>query len=570
MTAQEVPPVPDTAHSASDEVVSSVPDGPGSPEVPDEESAEHSYEPLNRLLSETTSSTVVSDGASTAVVGAANMTCGHFVGAVANLCSATLGAGILALPFAMYESGLVFGVFLLLASGWATAASIDLIVQACDFYGLKTYESVVEQALGLKWRQTVEISILIFCGGTAVAYVIAVGDIMERLGDGINDTHKRLAMSLVWLLAMLPLSCLRKMQSLQCASSVGIVSIGTLLVAATVHLFLPSEYKPDGGFLGMQDLELFLWPHHGFISILRACPIFFFAYSCQVNVAQIYDELPGPRVAAGASSAENEETNRGRVRSMSWVTWVAIGLCTTLYASISYVTLMDFGDQVEPNILSCYRLSGRESTLLHLAFLAMALAVIMAFPLNVFPARVSIIQMWEAACAKHSGEPMLICVNDEEARQPLISKPGTTSTYNKSSGNNEAQMERGYEFDPLEPPRTPTPLLSQQSTLGDELQLAPGEEYEEPEFHARQHQFVTLLVAGSALGLALVVPNISVVFGLLGGTTSSLLGFVVPGMLGLAMDGPNKASSWTLIVAGTLVGVVTTGVTVYSTIREAF
>jgi amino acid permease len=130
-------------------------------------------------------------------------------------------------------------------------------------------------------------------------------------------------------------------------------------------------------------------------------------------------------------------------------------------------------------------------------------------------------------------------------------------------------LDRGYEDDPLEPPRNLTPILSQQSTLGDESQLAPGEYEEEPEFHVRQHQFVTLLVAGSALGLALVVPNISVVFGLLGGTTSSILGFVVPGMLGLAMDGPNKTSAWILVVAGTLIGVLTTGVTVYSTIREA-
>lgn len=537
--------------------------GSSSPEVPDEESPQHSYEPLNRLLSHS-ESTVLSDGSSTAVSGSSPraMTCGHFVGAVANLCSATLGAGILALPFAMYESGVVFGFLLLLTSAWATAASIDLIVQACSFYGLATYESVVEKALGLKWRQTVEISILIFCGGTAVAYVIAVGDIMERVGDVENSMHKRLAMSLVWLLAMLPLSCLRKMQSLQCASSVGIMSIGTLLVAATVHLFLPSESKPDSGFLGMQDLELFLWPNHGGLSILRACPIFFFAYSCQVNVAQIYDELPGPRVV-GVTSPTESETDGRRLRSMSWVTWVAIGLCTTLYGSISYVTLMDFGDQVEPNILSCYRLSGRESGLLHLAFLAMALAVIMAFPLNVFPARVSIIQMWEAASAKRSGDTMLICVDDPEARQPLISKDATPSTYNCSEIN-ETHMERGCENDPLRPPRNQTQILSQQSTLGD----AP-DEYEEPEFHARQHQFVTLLVAGSALGLALVVPNIGVVFGLLGGTTSSLLGFVVPGMLGLAMDGPNKTSAWILVVAGTLVGVVTTGVTVYSTVREA-
>ena len=109
----------------------------------------------------------------------------------------------------------------------------------------------------------------------------------------------------------------------------------------------------------------------------------------------------------------------------------------------------------------------------------------------------------------------------------------------------------------------------QQQSLGDESAVVVPSSNNEPEFDARQHRLVTLLVAASALGLALVVPNISVVFGLLGGTTSSLLGFVVPGMLGLTMDGSNKWSAWVLVVAGSFIGIVTTGVTLYSTVNGA-
>ena len=98
------------------------PDAPSSPDCPkpsevsDLESREHTYEPLSRLLSEASEATVLSFGSSATVVDSSSLTCGHFLGAVANLCSATLGAGILALPFAMYESGLVFGVLLLLVT----------------------------------------------------------------------------------------------------------------------------------------------------------------------------------------------------------------------------------------------------------------------------------------------------------------------------------------------------------------------------------------------------------------------------------------------------------------------
>eukprot|EP00934_Nitzschia_sp_Nitz4_P002047 Nitzschia sp. Nitz4//scaffold7_size249615//223583//225280//NITZ4_001212-RA/size249615-processed-gene-0.162-mRNA-1//1//CDS//3329558547//2047//frame0 len=515
----------------------------------------HMTKPMTRMFSEASTSAV----SQASVPTTASALLVRIIGAVANLCSATLGAGILALPFAMYQAGLVCGILLMLASAWGTAASIDLLVVACDSFRMSTYESVVQAALGRKWRQIVEVSILIFCVGTAVAYVIAVGDIVQRVED-LEYAQTRLAMSLVWLLAMLPLSCLRRMQSLQCASSIGIISIGTLLVAATVHLFLPTDPQQSGLEFDFhaQAFENFLWPHQGAISVLRACPIFFFAYSCQVNVAQIYEEMPGTR----GEAATGMESKRVQ---MKWVAWTSIGLCSLLYSGISIVALLDFGDNVKPNILSCYGLQGRESALLHIAFLAMALAVVMAFPLNIFPARVSILQMWEALSKQvdRRPDPMLLCINDD-AQQPLLAKNDEGSG---GIGDNDA-MERGFGDDPLRPPtNTHARVLAQSSTLDS----MPGVEDEDPaeeRFDFGQHVVVSLLVAGSALGLALVVPNISVVFGLLGGTTSALLGFVVPGLLGLEVDRSDK-KAWTLVVAGTMIGVLTTGVTIYSTIAEA-
>ena len=471
-----------------------------------------------------------------------SLTCGSFLGAVANLCSATLGAGILALPFALYQAGIVFGGLLLLSSAWATAASIQLLVLACEKYNLSTYEEVVEKLLGRKFRKTVELSILIFCGGTAVAYVIAVGDIMERVED-LSSTHKRVAMILAWTMAMLPLSCLRRMQSLQCASTVGISSIGILLVAATVHLIHPQSDDGNDNFVSstlLQSLEPFFGPADGsWMAVLRACPIVFFAFSCQVNVCQIYNELPG---------RGGEE----KIQNMRHVTWVAVGLCGMLYSSVSLVTLMDFGKGVTPNILSCYTLSSKE-TLLHVAFLAMALAVVMAFPLNIFPARVSVIQMWNS-----SEKPPM---DDPDALQPLLSGQEERDGY----GSGE-EMELGLSEDlvVVEDPLSVSPLLVQESSLseGDIIDTIEDDE-NLPEFHLGEHMFVTLLVTGSALGLALVVPNISVVFGLLGGTTSSLLGFVFPGLLGLEMDRSN-INAWILVIAGTVIGLLTTGVTIYS------
>ena len=534
----------------------------------------------------------------------ASMTLGHFVGSVANLCSATLGAGILALPFAIEQAGVICGACLLVASAWATSYSIQLLVKACDHYHLSTYESIVQRALGQTWRQIVEVSILIFCGGTAVAYVIAVGDILERaeqqLPDSTGGERKRLKMIVVWFVSMLPLSCLRRMQSLQCASSVGIASILTLLLASAVHLIAPQDPGEDWVSPSFKDLKPFLLPassRNSCLAVLRACPIVFFAFSCQVNVCQIYDELPSSSapslnvndtMSIGGNNDEEEENNRNdnrnKVRSMKWVTWTAVGICGFLYSSISLVTLMDFGHAIRPNILSCYKLTSQE-TLLHVAFVAMALAVVMAFPLNIFPARVSVVQMMMnySKNKNQAGSNSTVLAEEQfsykpEAEQPLLGN-NTKQDNNKnnsgysSNGNDDLEQRCIGGGDPLQ-----SPHLSS-SVDDDDVNIGNRHGDDDENFNFCRHAFLTLLLAGSALGLALVVPNISVVFGLLGGTTSSLLGFVVPGLIGLQMSEssrPNNVNAndssifnnlgcWILVIAGTLIGILTTGVTIYST-----
>ena len=510
----------------------------------------------------------------------------HFFGAVANLCSATLGAGVLALPFALYQAGLVCGSILLCVSAWATASSIQYLVHASDRCELNTYEKVVQHVLGRKSRQVVEVCILIFCGGTAVAYLIAVGDILQQVIRVMTPSTKRWAMTGVWLIAMLPLSCLRRMQSLQCASTVGILSIGTLLLAATVHWIQDSSIsfllllypnndssEPEEWYYSNEEeaaaegsVRSFLWPlHNSWMSVLRACPIVVFAFSCQVNVCQIYDELPGRR--SRRRSTEDTNTTTGadeKVQLMNKVTWTAVALCGILYSSISVVTLMDFGASLKPNILSCYDLTRPHNGLLHAAFIGMALAVVMAFPLNIFPARVSIIQIIKNAAKRRrnsnqDGEIVLcgslsLGDDDNDCREPLlppVAQRQPQPQYSNADDNHniEDPLQRIDSLDESMASSSATPI-----------------DYED-DFDLGQHMGVTLLVSGGALVLALLIPNISVVFGLLGGTTSSLLGFIIPGLLGLKLD-PSDWTAWSLVVAGGVIGVLTTAVTVISTLQE--
>jgi amino acid permease len=480
--------------------------------------------------------------------------------AAANLCSATLGAGVLALPFAMKEAGIVMGVLLLVFSAAITVVSISLIVAAQTAAKEHSMEALSFFYLGMRVKKVTEVCILIFCLGCSVSYVIAVGDILY-----ITLGWNRLpSMIVIWSALMMPLSMFRHMRSFRWTSGTGVAAIGTLIFSAFLHL-MNDDYEERhkntrwttndtwaedvmygllvedlGGNSTTDDTPVvltdYLWPAHGLFSILKACPIVMFAFSCQINVPAIYQELPDPKL-------------------MQKVTLLSVSVCFLLYLSISIIALADFGDRIEPNVLVNYK---HDSGIMQFACACMAAAVITAFPLNIFPSRITILGMWRRRAEtmyRHVPNEMLTAALLEDEQEEEEEEEATPSIGSKES--HYGAVERSLSID-VGSERSPSPVL-------EDHQSAPG--YEESDmFELSHHVIATLLLTGTALLLAILIPDISVVFGLLGGTTTSILGFIIPGALALRLNDQRLVCiASVLLVGGIVISVLTTSVTVYST-----
>ena len=89
-------------------------------------------------------------------------------GSISNLCSATLGAGALSLPFAISLTGIVFGILLLVFSAYLTIVSIDVIIEACRRTQLFKYEDVSVRLVGKGAGRVLEASLLVFCFGVSI------------------------------------------------------------------------------------------------------------------------------------------------------------------------------------------------------------------------------------------------------------------------------------------------------------------------------------------------------------------------------------------------------------------
>lgn len=88
-------------------------------------------------------------------------------GTVFNMCSATLGAGALSLPYAFEQVGAAGGVCLLLVTAAASYHSIVLLIGAISVTGARSYEDLSVRMFGRWVGVLVELNIVAFCYGTA-------------------------------------------------------------------------------------------------------------------------------------------------------------------------------------------------------------------------------------------------------------------------------------------------------------------------------------------------------------------------------------------------------------------
>lgn len=165
---------------------------------------------------------------------------GSIRGSVFNLCSATLGAGCLSLPYALTCAGIGLGILMLAIGAAATIFSIHLLVLVRTRTGLNTYESVSKAVFGSTVGNLVEMCIILFCFGTAVRLVLHylnyfvlilqqvaycktlrdfISPVLSLTTTRITD---RQAICFVWLVLLLPLSLIKSVNALRFSSLFGI------------------------------------------------------------------------------------------------------------------------------------------------------------------------------------------------------------------------------------------------------------------------------------------------------------------------------------------------------------
>ena len=182
-------------------------------------------------------------------------------GACSNLVNSIVGAGIIGIPFALQQSGLVSGVILLLLVGYLTDKSLTMMVDLATSSpqlkgrGVWTYDDLMLLPFGQKGRAFVLCSMFVTAYGAMVAYLLIIKDTLPVVWGLVDDgdasaggfVERELVMLVTSLAVVVPLSMQRDFSSLSFTSTISVVADLLLVVFVAVYAPIGESLASEGG-----------------------------------------------------------------------------------------------------------------------------------------------------------------------------------------------------------------------------------------------------------------------------------------------------------------------------------
>ncbi|RAL12734.1 uncharacterized protein BO97DRAFT_451409 [Aspergillus homomorphus CBS 101889] len=323
-----------------------------------------------------------------------------WISCVINLVNTIIGAGVLAMPLAISHMGIVLGVFVILWSG--TAAGFGLYLQSqCARYLERGTASffALSQLTYPNAAVVFDAAIAIKCFGVGVSYLIIIGDLMPGVVQGfvggapdydfLVDRHFWVT---AFMLIVIPLSYLRRLDSLKYTSIAALVSMAYLVVLVVYH-FVIGDTTTDRG-----PIRVIHWA--GPVPTLSSLPVIVFAFTCHQNMFSILNEI----------------SNNSHFRTTG-VVFSSIGSAAATYILVAITGYLSFGNSVGGNIVGMYP-PGLYATI---GRAAIVMLVMFSYPLQCHPCRASVdaVLRWRP---KPSGPS-----DNSPHRHPLLGSRGNRS-----------------------------------------------------------------------------------------------------------------------------------------------
>ncbi|KAB2093295.1 hypothetical protein ERO13_A02G080000v2 [Gossypium hirsutum] len=264
-------------------------------------------------------------------------------GAIFNLSTTVVGAGIMALPATVNQLGLIPGLFAIIFVSMLTGSSIDKILRFSRASKSATYSGVAADAFGGTGRNILQVCIVINNLGMLVVYMIIIGDVLsgtwedgfhhkgvmeEWFGEHWWTTRSALLM-FTTLFVFAPFISFKRVDSLRYTSA---LSVGFVIVFVAITAGV-TIVKLMEGKIEMPRLMPKLENQASFWKLFTTVPVLVTAYICHHNVLPIANELRDPT-------------------QMKLIVRKSLMFCSSLYIATSFFGLVLFGDHILDDVLA--------------------------------------------------------------------------------------------------------------------------------------------------------------------------------------------------------------------------
>ncbi|KAH6837440.1 Transmembrane amino acid transporter family protein [Perilla frutescens var. hirtella] len=302
-------------------------------------------------------------------------------GAVFNVATTIIGAGIMSIPATLKVLGIIPAFFMIVFIGIIVEISVEFMLRFTYSGDARTYAGLMGESFGRWGAVAVQICVMITNLGCLIMYLIIIGDVLSGTGAdhlgvlqewfGVQWWNIRaVALLFIVVFVMLPLLLYRRLESLWLSSAISvvlaIVFVGICSGMAIAALIQGQTQTPRF----LPDLEGGL----SFFNLFTAVPVIVTAYTFHFNVHPIGVEL-------------------GKPSDMMSAVRIALIFCAAIYFAIGVFGYLLFGEATMDDILVNFdKSSGSSLTSLlnDLVRLSYALHLMLVFPMLNFSLRTNI------------------------------------------------------------------------------------------------------------------------------------------------------------------------------------
>ncbi|XP_008456903.2 amino acid transporter AVT6C-like [Cucumis melo] len=308
-------------------------------------------------------------------------------GAVFNVSTSIIGAGIMSIPFTLKVLGIIPAVVLIMLVAFMTDLSVELLLRFTHSGNSTTYAGVMKESFGSIGSVATQICVMITNLGCLIMYLIIIGDVLSgNKGGGGGEVHlgvlqqwfgnhwwnsREFSILFTVVFILFSLVLYERVDSLRFSSFVSVVLAVVFVGISTVMAVMAIVEGKTKRTRLVPEVE----DETSFFELFTAVPVIVTAFTFHFNVHPISFELRNSR-------------------NMMTAVRVALILCAIIYFTIGIFGYLLFGDSLMSDILTNFDQTFGSSTganlLNDIVRLSYAFHLMLVYPLLNFSLRSNI------------------------------------------------------------------------------------------------------------------------------------------------------------------------------------